>query len=358
MRIGIPREIKPGEGRVALSPAGARVLGARGHGVVVQSSAGEASGFPDAAYADVGATIVSEAHEAWAQDLVLKVKEPLAEEWEFFRSDLLLFSYLHLAAEPELECALADAGVRALAYELVTSPSGGLPLLQPMSEIAGRLAMQAGARALERESGGCGLLVSGAPGTRRAQALVLGGGIVGTEAARMLIGAGARVSILDVSVDRLRELEAQFGNQADYLYSTRDELEQRLPSTDLLIGAVLRSGERTPVLVDKALVETMAPGSAIVDVAVDQGGCVASTRPTTHADPTYIEHGVVHSAVANMPGAVPRTSTPALTNATLDYVMQLADAGQVRAPDGYSASLCAAVSSWDGALAPTATASA
>ena len=353
MRIGVPREIKPGEGRVALSPSGARVLLARGHAVFVQSSAGLASGFSDAAYADVGVTIVPEACEAWAQDFVLKVKEPLAEEWAFFRPGMLLFSYLHLAAEPELENALLHFGVRALAYELVTSRSGGLPLLKPMSEIAGRLAMQAGARALERESGGCGLLISGAPGTRRAEALVLGGGVVGTEAARMLIGAGARVSILDVNLDRLRELEAQFGSHANYLYSTRDELEQRLPKTDLLIGAVLRSGERTPVLVDEALVQAMAPGSAIVDVAVDQGGCVASTRPTTHAEPTYIEHDVVHSAVANMPGAVPRTSTPALTNASLDYVLELANAGPVPAPETYGECLCAAVSTWDGALART-----
>lgn len=348
MRIGVPREIKPGEGRVALSPAGARVLTERRHPVFVQAGAGEASGYPDCAYAAVGATVVPDARDAWAQDLVLKVKEPLMQEWPFFRSGMLLFSYLHLAAVPELEHALVDAGVRALAYELVTCPSGGLPLLRPMSEIAGRLAMQAGARALERESGGCGLLISGAPGTRRSRAVVLGGGVVGTEAARMLIGAGARVSILDVSVDRLRELEAHFGSHADYLFSTRDEIEELLPSTDLLIGAVLQSGERTPVLVDDDMVRSMEPGSAIVDVAVDQGGCVASTRPTTHAEPTYVEHGVVHSAVANMPGAVPRTSTPALTNATLRYVVELAESGTADGPERYEEPLRAAVSTWDG----------
>jgi alanine dehydrogenase len=325
MEIGVPKETKDQEFRVGLSPSSVRVLSERGHVVLVESTAGNGAGFSDEDYIQAGAKIVPSAAEAWNRELVVKVKEPLSPEYDFLQKDQILFTYLHLAADRHLTEHLIDSGTTAIAYETVELPDGKLPLLTPMSIIAGRLAVQFGARFLERQQGGRGVLLGGVPGVRPGNAVILGGGIVGTEAARMAVGMGARVQILDVNVERLAYLETLFGSRVELLYSNSLQIEAIATDADLLIGAVLVPGRRAPILVSRELVQKMRPGSVIVDVAVDQGGCVETLRATSHTHPTYVEAGVVHYGVPNMPGAVPWTSTQALNNSTLPYVLKLAD---------------------------------
>lgn len=328
MRIGIPKEIKDQEFRVGLTPATVYTLCQQGHGVVVQAGAGAGSGFTDESYQDAGATLVEDAAEAWRQELVVKVKEPLPSEYGYFRPDLILFTYLHLAAERGLTEALISSGIQAaIAYETVTMGDGRLPLLTPMSVIAGRLSVQFGARYLERQQGGRGMLLGGIPGVASGLVVILGGGVVGTEAAKMAMGMGARVQVIDINVDRLAYLETLFGSRVELLYSSPRQIETSVPQADLLIGAVLLPGRKAPVLVSKELVAQMKPGSVIIDVAVDQGGCIETLRPTSHSQPTYIESGVVHFGVPNMPGAVPWTATQSLNNATAPYVLKLANQG-------------------------------
>lgn len=328
MRIGLPKEIKDQEFRVGLTPASVQALTQRGHQVIVEEHAGRGAGFSNADYVAAGATLVSDAAIAWSQDMVVKVKEPQPSEYGYFRDDLLLFTYLHLAAEPSLTKALMTSGISAIAYETVMTADGKLPLLTPMSIIAGRLAVQFGARYLEKQQGGRGVLLGGVPGVQPGRVVILGGGIVGTEAARIAVGMGAQVQILDISIDRLSYLETLFGSRVELLYSTSAQIEQVVPAADLLIGAVLVPGRKAPTLVNKALVAQMRPGSVIIDVAVDQGGCIETLQPTSHTQPTYVESGVVHFGVPNMPGAAPWTATQALNNSTLPYVLKLADQGQ------------------------------
>ena len=327
MRIGLPKEIKDQEFRVGLTPAAVQGLCQQGHRVMVETGAGTGSGFENEEYERAGATLVEDAATAWAQEMVVKVKEPQPSEYGFFRPDLLLFTYLHLAAERSLTKALLESGMVAIAYETVATPDGRLPLLTPMSIIAGRLSVQFGARYLERQQGGRGVLLGGIPGVAPGTVVILGGGVVGTEAAKMAVGLGARVQIIDINVDRLGELEALFGSRVELLYSSPAQIAASVPQADLLIGAVLVPGRRSPTLVSKDLVATLRPGSVIIDVAVDQGGCIETLRPTSHSQPTYLEHGVVHFGVPNMPGAVPWTATQALNNATLPYVLKLAGQG-------------------------------
>lgn len=327
MDIGVPKETKDQEYRVGLSPTSVRVLTDHHHRVFVETGAGKGSGFSDADYEQAGATIVPTAKAAWDRELVVKVKEPLKAEYDFLQKEQVLFTYLHLAADRTLTEQLLESGTTAIAYETVELPDKRLPLLAPMSIIAGRLSVQFGARYLERQQGGRGVLLGGIPGVRPGKVVILGGGVVGTEAARMAIGMGAQVTILDVSVDRLSYLETLFGSRVELLYSTQGQIEAVVPEADLVIGAVLILAQRAPTLVSRTLVEQMRPGSVIVDVAVDQGGCIETGRPTSHSHPTYIEEGVVHYGVPNMPGAVPWTSTQALNNSTLPYVLKLADLG-------------------------------
>ncbi|MBD1914940.1 MULTISPECIES: alanine dehydrogenase [Cyanophyceae] len=327
MRIGLPKEIKDQEFRVGLTPAAVQSLAQQGHSVVVQTGAGAGSGFEDSDYHAAGATLVADAATAWSQDMVVKVKEPQPSEYGFFRRDLILFTYLHLAAERSLTAALMQSGIEAIAYETVTAADGRLPLLTPMSVIAGRLSVQFGARYLERQQGGRGVLLGGMPGVAPGTVVILGGGVVGTESAKMAIGLGARVQIIDLNVDRLAYLETLFGSRVELLYSGPAQIATSVPQADLLIGAVLVPGRKAPTLVSKELVATMRPGSVIIDVAVDQGGCIETLRPTSHSQPTYVEQGVVHFGVPNMPGAVPWTATQALNNATLPYVLKLARNG-------------------------------
>lgn len=327
MDIGVPRELKDQEFRVGLSPASVRALTLQGHQIWIEQGAGVGSGFQDEDYLLAGAKVVATAAEAWQQPLVVKVKEPLAAEYDYLRPDLLLFTYLHLAADRPLTERLLTSGTTAIAYETVTACNGSLPLLMPMSRIAGRLSVQFGARFLERQQGGRGVLLGGVPGVSPGTVLILGGGIVGTEAAKMAIGLGAKVQIVDINVERLAELEALFGSRVELLYSSPAEIEARVPQADLLIGAVLVPGRRAPVLVNRQLIAQMRPGSVVVDVAVDQGGCVETLHPTSHSQPTYVEAGVVHYGVPNMPGAVPWTATQALNNSTLPYVQAIATYG-------------------------------
>ncbi len=326
MKIGVPRECKPGERRVALTPAAARDLAAAGHELLVEHEAGVGSGFTDEDYAEAGAQLVSTA-DAWGAELVLKVKEPTADEYGFFREGLVLFTYLHLAADRPLTDALVDSGVTGIAYETVTAATGGLPLLAPMSAIAGRLAAQAGAYFLEASHGGAGVLLGPVGGVPPGRVVVIGGGTVGYHAAAVALGLGARVTIFDTSVARLNHLDEVMHGRIELEAPSRDRLETTLAEADLVVGAVLVPGARAPAVVDRALVELMKPGSVICDVAIDQGGCVETSKPTTHADPVHITHGVVHYAVTNMPGGVPQTSTRALVNATLPYVRALAADG-------------------------------
>lgn len=327
MEIGVPRETKDQEYRIGLSPGSVRNLTEHGHAVFVEAGAGLGAGFTDAEYVQAGAQMVSTAKAAWDRDLVIKVKEPQVSEYPYLRKGLILFTYLHLAADRQLTEHLLASGATAIAYETVELPDKRFPLLAPMSIIAGRLAVQFGGRYLERQQGGRGVLLGGVPGVKPGTVVILGGGVVGTEAARIATGMGARVQILDISVDRLSYLETLFGSRVELLYSSTSHIESVVPDADLLIGAVLVPGRRPPTLVPRQLVEKMRPGSVIVDVAVDQGGCIETVRPTSHSHPTYVEAGIVHYGVPNMPGAVPWTATQALNNSTLPYVLKLADLG-------------------------------
>ncbi len=322
--IGVPTEIKTAEGRVALTPDGVRELERHGIDVVVQSGAGEGASIHDDAYVAAGATIVPTAADAWAQQMVVKVKEPQEDEYGFLRRDLTLFTYLHLAAYPDVAKALIASGTTALAYETVQLPTGALPLLAPMSEVAGRLAPQIGAHYLERHNGGRGVLLGGAPGVRPAKVVVVGAGNVGWNAAWIAAGMEAEVLLLDKNIDRLRWVDQIQKGRIVTLTSNRGALERAVQDADLVIGAVLVPGGRAPVVVSADMVQTMKHGAVIVDVAVDQGGCIETVHETTHDDPVYEMHGVLHYAVGNMPGAVPHTSTYALTNATLPYVLEVA----------------------------------
>ncbi|NJP36791.1 alanine dehydrogenase [Alkalicoccus luteus] len=328
MIIGVPKEIKNHENRVALTPAGVMTLSQQGHTILIEQDAGTGSGFPDTDYEQAGAELVNEAGVIWQRsDMVMKVKEPLPEEYGYFREGLLLFTYLHLAAEPDLAEALTTHKVTAVAYETVEK-DGTLPLLTPMSEVAGRMAAQIGAQFLERPKGGSGVLLSGIPGVKRGRVTVIGGGVVGTNAAKIAMGLGADVTIIDLSPERLRELDDLFGTEINTLMSNPLTIAQAVKESDLLIGAVLIPGAKAPKLVTEEMVRTMHPGSVIVDVAIDQGGIVETIdHITTHDDPTYTKHGVVHYAVANMPGAVPRTSTIGLTNVTVPYASLIAAHG-------------------------------
>ncbi|WP_043933234.1 alanine dehydrogenase [Bacillus sp. EB01] len=327
MIIGVPKEIKNNENRVALTPAGVLTLVQAGHKVLIEKEAGVGSGFTDEDYIQAGAEIIETAEKVWQAEMVMKVKEPLESEYNYFGKGLILFTYLHLAAEPFLAKALKEAGVTAIAYETV-SVNRTLPLLTPMSEVAGRMSAQIGAQYLQKVNGGQGILLSGVPGVSRGKVTIVGGGIVGTNAAKMAIGLGAEVTIIDLSADRLRYLDDIFGNNIKTLMSNPYNIAQAVKEADLVIGAVLIPGAKAPKLVTEEMVKSMKPGSVIVDVAIDQGGSVETIdHVTTHDNPTYIKHGVVHYSVANMPGAVPRTSTMALTNVTVPYALQIANKG-------------------------------
>ncbi|MBW4668353.1 MAG: alanine dehydrogenase [Cyanomargarita calcarea GSE-NOS-MK-12-04C] len=328
MEIGVPKETKDQEFRVGLSPFSVRVLRENGHGVFVETQAGTGAGFTDDDYRSAGAEIASTPNAIWNRELIIKVKEPLTAEYKFLQSGQLLFTYLHLAADRKLTEHLINCGITAIAYETVEQPGANkLPLLTPMSIIAGRLAVQFGARFLERQQGGRGVLLGGIPGVKPGKVVILGGGVVGTEAAKIAVGMGATVQILDVNVERLSYLETIFGSRVELLYSNSAQVDAVVPDADLLIGAVLVPGRKAPILVNRNLVKKMCPGSVIVDVAVDQGGCIETLHPTSHTNPVYVEEGVVHYGVPNMPGAVPWTSTQALNNSTLPYVLQLANLG-------------------------------
>lgn len=328
MLIGIPKEIKNNENRVALTPAGVYSLVHQGHDLIIEHNAGLGSGFSDADYEKQGARIVATAKEAWAADMVVKVKEPLESEYDFLREDLLLFTYLHMAAAPSLADAMTQHLTTGIAYETVRDQAGHLPLLVPMSEVAGRMAVQIGAHFLTKQEGGSGVLLGGVPGVTKGKVTIIGGGVVGTHAARIALGLGAQVTILDISAKRLAELENLFGNQIQTLMSNPFNIEASVKDADVVIGAVLIPGAKAPKLVTDAMVQQMRPGSVIVDVAVDQGGVIETAdRVTTHDEPVYTTHGVLHYAVANIPGAVARTSTIALTNVTLPYIEALAGKG-------------------------------
>ncbi|MBI1966933.1 MAG: alanine dehydrogenase [Gemmatimonadetes bacterium] len=328
MIVGVPREIKTAENRVALVPAGAESLVGDGHRVLIEQGAGLGSGFADQAYAAVGAAIIPTADEVWTKaEMILKVKEPIEPEWPRIRKGQVVFTYFHFAASEALTKAILKSGCIANAYETVQLPSGELPLLTPMSEVAGRMAVQEGAKYLEKVFGGSGILLGGVPGVLPAEVLIIGGGVVGTNAAKMAAGLGAHVTLLDVSLDRLRYLSDVLPPNVDLLYSNRHNILDQLKRADLVIGAVLLPGAKAPHLVKRADLTLMKPGSVIVDVAVDQGGCIETIKPTTHDQPTYVVDGIIHYAVANMPGGVPRTSTLALTNATFPYAKRLAKHG-------------------------------
>lgn len=334
MHIGVPKEIKPQEYRVGLSPAGVSELVKAGHRVSVETAAGIGAGFSDAEYLHAGAQVVGCAKEVFASStLIVKVKEPQAEEIQRLQPHHLLFTYLHLAPDPEQTRGLLASGAAAIAYETVTDASGALPLLAPMSEVAGRLSIQAAARSLEKAAGGSGVLLGGVPGVAPGKVVILGGGVVGLNAARVAMGIGAQVTILDKSPARLRFLDNHWGGRLTTLYSDAATIEREVASADAVIGAVLIPGAAAPKLVSREMLGNMRPGSVLVDVAIDQGGCFATSRPTTHQDPTYVLDNVVHYCVANMPGAVPRTSTQALTNATLPYVQQVANSGLAACKD-------------------------
>jgi alanine dehydrogenase len=326
MEIGVPKETKDQEFRVGLTPNSVQVL-SKNHTVFVETNAGEGSGFSDREYQQAGAKIITDAAEVWSKEMVVKVKEPLSSEYQYLQPDRLLFTYLHLAADRSLTEALINSGITAIAYETVELDNGILPLLTPMSIIAGRLSVQFGARYLEKQQGGRGVLLGGVPGVSPGKVVILGGGVVGTEAAKIAVGMGAKVQIIDINVERLGYLESLFGSRVELLYSTNAQIEQAVEDADLLIGAVLVVGKKAPTLVSRQLVAEMRPGSVIIDVAVDQGGCIETLRPTSHTEPTYEEAGVVHFGVPNMPGAVPWTATQALNNSTLPYVLQLANHG-------------------------------
>ena len=332
MIVGVPTEIKTAEHRVALVPAGVESLVGDGHTVLVEQGAGLGSGFSDEAYRGAGATILSRAADIWLKaDLIIKVKEPVEHEWPCMRKGQVVFTYFHFAASESLTRAVIDSGIVAMAYETVQLPAGELPLLIPMSEVAGRMAVQEGAKYLEKANGGSGILLGGVPGVLPAEVLIIGGGVVGTHAAKMAAGLGAHVTLLDLSLDRLRYLADVLPPNVDLLYSNRLNLIEQLGKADLVIGAVLLPGAKAPKLVRRADLKLMKPGSVIVDVAVDQGGCIETIHPTTHENPTYVLDWIIHYGVANMPGGVPRTSTLALTNATFPYAKRLARNGWKKA---------------------------
>ncbi|PEP57528.1 alanine dehydrogenase [Bacillus pseudomycoides] len=340
MRIGIPTEIKNNENRVAMTPAGAVHLVHNGHEIFVQKGAGLGSGFTDEEYVQAGAKLVETAEEAWNQEMVMKVKEPVESEYGYFREGLILFTYLHLAPEPELTKALIDNKVVSIAYETVQLDNRSLPLLAPMSEVAGRMSAQIGAQFLEKNKGGKGILLAGVPGVKRGKVTIIGGGQAGTNAAKIAVGLGADVTIIDLSAERLHQLDDIFGNQVKTLMSNPYNIAEAVKESDLVIGAVLIPGAKAPKLVTEEMIKSMEPGSVVVDIAIDQGGIFETTdRITTHDNPTYEKHGVVHYAVANMPGAVPRTSTLALTNVTVPYAVQIANKGYKQACLGNSALL-------------------
>ena len=327
MEIGVPKEIKDREFRVGLSPSSVRVLKEKGASIFVETNAGVGTGFSDEEYERSGAKIASSAAEAWNRELIVKVKEPLPEEYQYLRREQILFTYLHLAADRRLTEHLIECGIAAIAYETVELSDRSLPLLTPMSIIAGRLAVQFGAKYLEKQQGGRGVLLGGVPGVRPGKVVILGGGVVGTEAAKIAVGMGAQVQILDISVERLAYLETLFGSRVELLYSNSAQIEAVVPEADLLIGAVLVLGRKAPILVSRDLVKQMRPGSVIMDVAVDQGGCIETLKATSHSNPSYVSEGVIHVGIPNMPGAVPWTATHALNNSTLPYVLKLADRG-------------------------------
>ena len=332
MKIGLPKEIKDNEYRVGLTPAGVQALSAAGHEVYVQKTAGEGSGFTDEQYVKAGGRLLETADEIWQTgDMVVKVKEPIAPEYPRMRENQLLFTYLHLAPEYELTKQMLDRKVTGVAYETITDAQGRLPLLTPMSEVAGRMSVQVGATYLEKMNGGRGILLGGVPGVPAANVVIIGGGIVGTEAAKMAVGLGAKVTIIDRNLDRLRQLDDIFLSKVQTLASSQYAIEEAISHADLVIGAVLVVGAAAPKLVTRDMLHVIQQGAVLVDVAVDQGGCFETTHATTHSNPTYYEEGVLHYCVANMPGAVPRTSTFALTNATLPYALELANKGFERA---------------------------
>ena len=332
MRIGVPKEVKNNENRVAMTPAGVFNLKSAGHEVFIEAGAGLGSSFTDEQYVASGAQIVATAEQAWATDMVMKVKEPIASEYGYFREGLILFTYLHLAPEVELTNALLAKKVIGIAYETVQLPNNTLPLLAPMSEVAGRMATQIGAQYLQQTHGGKGILLGGVPGVSRGQVTIIGGGQAGANAARVAVGMGAKVTVLDLSVDRLRYLDEIFGNDIQTLVSNPFNIAESVKNSDLVIGAVLIPGAKAPKLVSEDMVKSMKPGSVLVDIAIDQGGIFATTdRVTTHDNPTYEKHGIVHYAVANMPGAVPQTSTTALTNVTVPYALEIANKGYKQA---------------------------
>lgn len=331
MRIGIPKEIKNHEYRVGATPAMVRVLVEAGHQLLVQKDAGVKAGFSNELFHHAGATIVSTPEEIYQSEMIIKVKEPQESEYPLLKEGQILFCYMHLAPDPIQTKHLLESKVVGIAYETVTDAKGRLPLLQPMSEIAGRISIQVGATCLQLNNGGKGLLLGGVPGVLPARVVIIGGGIVGTEASRMALGLGANVTIIDKDLNRLRELDALFGPHLKTLYSTPSSIEEAVGNADLVIGAVLIPGKTAPKLITKEMVKKMSPGSVIVDVAIDQGGCTAYSRPTTHAEPTYIVDDVIHYCVTNMPGACARTSTLALTNATMDYALLIANKGYKKA---------------------------
>ena len=332
MLIGLPQEIKNHEYRVGLTPASVRELCAHGHQVLVQSGAGAAIGLSDEQYQAAGATLALDAADVFAQaEMIVKVKEPQPQECAMLRPGQILYTYLHLAPDPDQTAALIQSGAVCIAYETITGPGGGLPLLAPMSEVAGRMAVQAGAAHLEKSKGGMGVLLGGVPGVPAAHVVIIGAGVVGTHALQMAVGLGARVTVLDKSVDRLRQLDLIFGNRINTVYSTAQSVEDAVLDAELVIGGVLIPGAAAPKLVTRSMVARMKKGAVVVDVAIDQGGCFETSHATTHAEPTYVVDGIVHYCVANMPGAVARTSTFALNNATIAHAVALADKGWRRA---------------------------
>jgi alanine dehydrogenase len=351
MIVGIPKEVKDNEARVGVTPAGAAALVEAGHTVLLETQAGVQSGFADSVYQDAGAEIAGEAGYVWGKsDLVVKVKEPVKKEYVFFREGLVLFTFLHLAPLPELTSRLLSSKVIGIAYETVRDRQGTLPLLTPMSEVAGRMSIQVGAACLEKERGGRGILLGGVPGVLPAQVCIVGGGIVGTSAARIAVGMGARVTLVDVNLNRLRQLDEIFGGRVCTLASNSYNLAEATREADLLIGGVLIPGSTAPKIVTRAMVAGMKKGAVIVDVAIDQGGCVETARPTSHSNPSYAVDGVVHYCVTNMPGAVPHTSTLALTNATFPYLIRLANLG-AREALRQDAGLTEGLNTWLGTLA-------
>jgi len=335
MIVGIPKEIKTREYRVGMVPAGVQALVARGHKVLVERDAGVGAGVPDSDYVKAGASVAKNAAEIWERaDMIVKVKEPLPDEYERIRDGQTIYTYFHLAAAPELADVLLKKKVTAVAFETVQTDDGALPLLKPMSEVAGKMAIQVGAACLEREHGGKGLLLGGVPGVRRGRVAILGGGVVGSNAAKMAVGLGAEVNLLDINLERLGYLDDIFMGRITTLHSNTAQIERAVCEADLVIGAVLIAGARAPTLVPEALVAEMSEGSVLVDVAVDQGGCIETCHPTTHDNPTYVKHGVIHYCVANMPGAVSQTSTFALANATGPYAVRIATDGLAAAVDG------------------------